>query len=136
MESMESYPSTGKAAIGLDANLAAALGYPIGLLGLINFFMDKENKFVRFHGIQSVLYSVALGVILGVISIVLGIVGAIANQISGALAFVVWILWFLVFLAGFVLWFGVLLYSAYRAYQGKTFKLPLVGNFAEKMVEK
>jgi uncharacterized membrane protein len=133
---MESYPATGKSAIGLEANLAAAIGYPIGILGLINFFMDKENKFVRFHGIQSALYSVALGVILGVICIVLVIVGAIASQISGALALLVWILWFLVFIAGMLLWFGVLLYSAYRAYQGQTFKLPLVGNFAEKLVEK
>ena len=133
---MESYPATGKSAIGLEANLAAAIGYPIGILGLINFFMDKENKFVRFHGIQSALYSIALGVILGVICIVLLIVGAIASQISGALALLVWILWFLVFIAGLLLWFGVLLYSAYRAYQGQTFKLPLVGNFAEKLVEK
>ena len=133
---MENYLSTGKSAIGLEANLAAAIGYPIGILGLINFFMDKENKFVRFHGIQSALYSVALGVILGVICIVLVIVGAIASQISGALALLVWILWFLVFIAGMLLWFGVLLYSAYRAYQGQTFKLPLVGNFAEKLVEK
>ncbi|MCU1266057.1 MAG: putative rane protein conserved [Acidobacteria bacterium] len=133
---MESYPSTGKSAIGLEANLAAALGYPIGILGLINFFMDKENKFVRFHGIQSVLYSVALGVIFTVVMVVLAIVGAIASQISGALAILVWILYLLAFLAGMVLWLGVLLYSAYRAYQGQTFKLPLVGNFAEKMVEK
>lgn len=133
---MDNYLSTGKSAIGLEANLAAALGYPIGILGLISFFIDKENKFVRFHGIQSALYSVAMGVIFTVILIILAIVGAIASQISGALALIIWLLYILVFLAGMVLWFGVLFYSAYRAYKGQTFKLPLVGNFAEKMIEK
>ncbi len=131
---MENYPSGGKSAIGLDANLAAALGYPIGVLGLISFFIDKENKFVRFHGIQSVLYSVALGVIFTIIWVVLAVVALILAQISGALAALIWVLYLLLFLAGMVLWLGVLLYSAYRAYQGQTFKLPLVGNFAEKMV--
>ena len=133
---MENYPATGKSAIGLDANLAAALGYPIGILGLISFFIDKENKFVRFHGIQSVLYSVALGVLFFVIWIVLGILAVILSQVSGALAAVIGILYILLFLVFAVIWFGGLLYSGYRAYQGQTFKLPLVGNFAEKIVEK
>src|SRR3977135_2823286 len=113
---MESYPATGKSAIGLDANLAAALGYPTGILGLISFFIDKENKFVRFHGIQSVLYSVALGIIFTVIWVVLAIVAVIAGQISGVLAAIIWILYLLVFLGAMILWFGMLLYSAYRAY--------------------
>jgi uncharacterized membrane protein len=133
---MESLPATGKSAIGLDSNLAAALGYPIGILGLVNFFMDKDNKFVKFHGIQSVLYSVALGVVFGVIWVVLLILGLIASQISGALAAIIWILYILFFLAFFLLLFGGLLYSAYRAYQGLTFKLPLVGNLAEKLANK
>ncbi|HXM34910.1 MAG TPA: hypothetical protein VN920_06975 [Pyrinomonadaceae bacterium] len=133
---MENYPSTGKSAIGLDANLAAALGYPIGILGLINFFIDKDSKFVRFHGIQSVLYSVGIGVLFFVIWIVLLILGIILSQISGALAALLTIVNILLFLAFMVIWFGVLLYSAYRAYQGQTFKLPVVGNFAEKIVEK
>src|ERR1700682_1799394 len=130
---MENYPSTGKSAIGLDANLAAALGYPIGILGLINFFIDKDSKFVRFHGIQSVLYSVGIGVLFFVIWIVLLILGIILSQISGALAALLTIVNILLFLAFMVIWFGVLLYSAYRAYQGQTFKLPVVGNFAEKI---
>jgi uncharacterized membrane protein len=133
---MENYPATGKSAIGLDANLAAALGYPIGILGLISFFIDKDNKFVRFHGIQSVLYSLGLGVLFFVIWIVMLILGIIVSQISSGLAALLGIVYILIFLAFMVLLFGGLLYSAYRAYQGQTFKLPLVGNFAEKIVEK
>ena len=131
---MENYSAAGKSAIGLDANLAAALGYPIGILGLINFFLDKENKFVRFHGIQSVLYSVIVSVVFTAIWSFLAIVGMIMSQISGALAALIGILYVLLFLVFMVLWFGVLLYCGYRAYQGQTFKLPVVGNFAEKIV--
>lgn len=131
---MENYPAAGKSAIGLDANLAAALGYPIGILGLINFFLDKDNKFVRFHGIQSVLYSAIVSVIFIAIWIFLAILGMIMSQISGALAALVGILYLLVFLVFVIVWFGVLLYSGYRAYQNETFKLPVVGNFAEKIV--
>lgn len=133
---MENYLATGKSAIGLEANLSAALGYPVGILGLINFFIDKDSKFVRFHGIQSVLYSVAVGVVFFVVWIVLLIIQIILSQISGALAALFTIVNILVFLAFMVIWFGGLLYSGYRAYQGQTFKLPLVGNFAEKIVEK
>jgi uncharacterized membrane protein len=131
---MENYPATGKSAIGLDANLAAALGYPIGILGLINFFIDKENKFVRFHGIQSVLYTAIVGAIFTAIWIVLAIFGVIISQISGALGALIGVLYLLVFLAFLLVWFGVLIYSGYRAYQGETFKLPVVGNFAEKIM--
>lgn len=131
---MEGYPATGKSAIGLDANLAAALGYPIGILGLINFFLDRDNKFVRFHGIQSVLYWALMGVVFTVIWIVLAILGMIASQLSGGLMALIWILYLLVFLAFMVILFGGLLYFAYRAYQGQTFKVPIVGNFAEKIV--
>ena len=49
---MENYSPTSKSAIGLDGNVAAALGYVIGILGLINFLIEKENKFVKFHGIN------------------------------------------------------------------------------------
>ena len=133
---MENYSATGKSAIGLNANLTAALGYPIGLLGLVSFFMDKDNKFVRFHGIQSVLYSVAVGIVFTVILIILAIVGVIISQLTDTLGILIWILYVLLFLAFMVVWFGMLLYSAYRAYKVQTFKLPLVGNFAEKIVNK
>ena len=121
--------------IGLEST-SAAIGYPIGILGLIDFFIDKDNKFVRFHGIQSVLFSVAVWVVFMVLCIVLFIVGLIVSYISSALGALIGLLYFFIFLGFMVIWFGALLYSGYRAYQGQTFKLPLVGNFAENIVSK
>lgn len=125
-----------KSAIGLDGNLAAALGYPIGILGLINFIIEKQNRFVKFHGIQSVLYSVGLGVLFTALWIILIIIGFIFSAISDALGLIVWGLFSLIGLAVFVLWFGGLLFFAYKAYQGQMFKLPVIGNLADKLANK
>ncbi len=125
-----------KSALGLDGNLAAALGYPIGISGLINFIIEKQNRFVKFHGIQSVLYSVGLGVGFFALWIVMIIIGFIFAAISDSLALLVWGLFSLVGLAVFVLWFGGLLFFAYKAYQGQMFKLPIVGNLADKLANK
>jgi uncharacterized membrane protein len=125
-----------KSAIGLDGNLAAALGYPIGILGLINFIIEKQNKFVKFHGIQSVLYSVGISVAFTVIWIVLMILGLILSAISSSLGLLVWGLFSLLALVAFLLWFGGLLFFGYKAYQGQMFKLPVIGNLSEKLANK
>ena len=125
-----------KSAIGLDGNLAAALGYPIGILGLINFIIEKQNKFVKFHGIQSVLYSVGIWVAFTVLWIVLMILGLILSAISSSLGLLVWGLISLLGLVAFLVWFGGLLFFAYKAYQGQMFKLPVVGDLSEKLANK
>ena len=125
-----------KSAIGLDGNLAAALGYPIGILGLINFIIEKQNKFVKFHGIQSVLYSVAFTILFFVIWIAMFIIGIIFSTISNALGMLVWSLFGLLAFAVFIVWIGGLLFFAYKAYQGQMFKLPFIGNMAENLANK
>ncbi len=132
---MENYSPTTKSAIGLDSNVAAALGYVIGVLGLINFIIDKENRFVRFHGIQSILYSVGISVVFTVIWVVLLVLAFVLAMVSDVLGVLMWILNVLFFLAFFLAMFGGLIYAAYKAYQGQMFKLPIIGNFAEKIVK-
>lgn len=132
---MENYSATGKSAIGLDANVAAALGYIIGVLGLVNFLIEKENKFVKFHGIQSVIYSVGIGAVFMVVWIVLIVFGVILSAVSDVLGVLMWLINTVLFFAFFLAMFGGLIYAAYKAYQGQMFKLPIVGNFAEKIVK-
>lgn len=132
---MENYSPTGKSAIGLDANIAAALGYPIGVIGLVNFIIEKENRFVKFHGIQSVLFSVGVSAVFTVLWIVLIVLGVILSAVSDVLGLLMWLLNTVVFLAFFLILFGGLFYAAYKAYQGQVFKLPLIGNLAEKITK-
>ncbi|CAN5821925.1 DUF4870 domain-containing protein [soil metagenome] len=132
---MQNYSATGKSAIGLDANVAAALGYVIGILGLINFLIEKEKKFVKFHGIQSVVYLVGVGAVFTVLWIVLVVFGVILSAISDVLGLLMWLINSVLFLAFILAMFGGLFYAAYKAYQGQMFKLPIVGNIAEKIVK-
>ena len=135
-------PETGKSAIGLDANLAAALGYPIGVLAIICLIMDKENKFVKFHALQSILLYVAIVaiwialVIISIILSVIGIAASAAGSAGGALSGLVGAVWMLVIA---VLGIGALvaiIMGAVKAYGGNYYKLPIIGNMAEKFANK
>jgi uncharacterized membrane protein len=118
----------GKTALGgLDANLAAALGYPIGIIALIMVIMEKQNRFARFHALQSLLLIAGWIVVAIVLSIVIGIL----SQVSPYLGF-----FGLIFPLIWLLWFGALIFCAYKAYQGEWFKLPVIGDMAEKFASK
>ena len=104
---------TEKTWTGFDANVAAALTYLVGFVtGIIFLVIEKENKFVRFHAMQSTL--VFLGIV--AVDILLKLV-----PILGALVVV-----FIVIPLSAILW----LLLMFKAYQGEEFKLPLVGQMA------
>lgn len=127
---------TGKSALGLDGNVAAALGYPIGIIAIISLIMEKENRFVKFHALQSLCFHVGMIVlmivlwILGAIILVGGAAAAAATE-SGAIGGLVGMLFGLLWLVFVVSYFLGLILSAVKAYQGAWFKLPIIGNMAE-----
>ena len=104
---------TEKTSTGFDANVAAALSYLVGFVtGIIFLLVEKENRFVRFHAMQSTL--LFAGIV--AIDILLQIV-----PILGALVVI-----FVVIPLSAILW----LLLMFKAYQGEEFKLPLVGQMA------
>lgn len=127
----------GKSSTGLDENIAALLSYIFGWVsGLIFFLIEKDSRLVRFHAMQSLLFNVLVGVVAIALWVVLFIVFMIAAQLSNALATVlsllsilVWGVFLLAILAGFIL-------CLVKAFQGQYFKLPVIGNFAEKFSAK
>jgi len=124
---------TAKSSTGLDENIAALLSYVFGWVsGLIFFLIEKDSRLVRFHAMQSILFNVLIGVVAFVVWIVVFILLLIVSRISDALGTVlgllVTLLW-LAFLVGILIaWILCLV----KAFQGKYFKLPIIGNFAEK----
>jgi uncharacterized membrane protein len=104
---------TEKTASGVDANVAAALSYLVGCVtGIIFLLVEKDNKFVRFHAMQSTLFFVA-AILIDVLLQVVPIVGFL-------------MVIFIVIPVSAVVW----LLMMYKAYQGEEYKLPLVGQWA------
>ena len=133
---------TGKSALGLDGNLAAALGYPIGIIAIICLIMEKENRFVKFHALQSILMHVGFIVVaiaLWIIGLVLIIAGAAASAASnggGAIGGILGMLMGLVWLVVVIAYLGGLIFAAVKSYGGAQFKLPVIGNMAENFANK
>src|SRR5437867_10862890 len=78
--------NTGKSALGLEGNIAALIGYIFWPIALVCLIIEKENRFVRFHAIQSLLYHAAIivaAILLVIIVVFLGIIG-IARAAAGS----------------------------------------------------
>jgi uncharacterized membrane protein len=120
----------GKTSTGMQANIAGLLCYALGWIGgLVFFLIEKENKFVRFHAMQSIIVFGALTVLQIAIAMFMGIFGMIN---LGVLIPVLSLINGLVALAVLVLWVVLMV----KAYQGEKFKLPIAGDIAEKNIEK
>ena len=105
-----------KTVLGIDENVTGLLCYVLGFItGILFLVLDKENKFVRFHAMQSLVTFLALFVI----TIVIGWIPVIG-----------WLLSPLLGLLGLLLW----LLLMYKAYKGERYKLPFAGDFAEKQI--
>jgi len=126
--------SSGKSALGLDGNITALIGYLIGIVALILIFIEKDNKFVRFHALQSVFWSLLMFVLIFATIIVGMILTVAVSQVSSALSGIIGLLVGLLYLALLLGMLGGLIFAAIKAYGGNQFKLPVVGNFAEKYV--
>ena len=130
----------GKTALGFDTKLGALICYAgnilCGIGGLIYSIIvitqDKTNKLPRFHAFQSVILSIASLVVFVplaiILSIVLGVVGAFSGILSGLLGIILGLV-FLVLGLG-MLYFVVM--AAIKAYNGEIYKIPYIGDFAEK----
>jgi uncharacterized membrane protein/ribosomal protein L40E len=104
----------------LEPNVAGLLCYVLGwITGLVFILIEKENKFVRFHAMQSIVTFGAFSVLWIPFSIlsqmdILRVLFGILQAVTGILAFVLWIVLMI------------------KAYQGERYKLPIVGDIAEK----
>jgi uncharacterized membrane protein len=126
-----------KSSTGLDENVAALLSYLFGWVsGLIFFLLEKDSRLVRFHAMQSILLNavaVVVGGVLWVGSIILAIIAALISDMLGSL---IWILAMLLISAFGIALFVAAILCLVKAYQGQYFKLPVIGNFAEKFSAK
>lgn len=84
--------------------------------GLIFLLLKRENRFVRFHAMQSLIFFGGMGMVTSVFSHVLFL-----SFIGTGLGFVSFICWIFLIVA---------------ARRGRYYKLPIIGEYAEKWANK
>jgi len=113
---------------GLEENVAATLCYVLGFItGIVFFVIEKDNKVVRFHALQSIIVFGGLFVLSIVLSVATMIFAAIPF-IGAIIAALITILSFLLWVGGFAAW----IFLMYKAYQGEKYKMPIAGKYAEQ----
>ncbi|PWT93881.1 MAG: hypothetical protein C5B55_03660 [Blastocatellia bacterium] len=135
---MQNPPPGQQSSTGLAPNVASALSY-IWIVGLVFFFIEKENKFIRFHAMQSILWGVFWSVamiVLVIINMIIavggGVAAAAAGDTGGCASVAIWLISMIIWLVIPLIGLAVLILCAVKAYQGSVFKLPILGNMAEK----
>ena len=127
--------SSGKTALGLDANVGALVCYlniclPIGLIySIIVIVTDKTNKLTRFHAFQS-LFASLLGIVIGIGGQIIGLVGAVVDSQLGfpLLSLGVGLIMIVVGLGLLV----CVIIAAVQGFSGKIFRIPVIGGFADQ----
>lgn len=104
----QTVPSSG----AMNKNTAAALSYVLGFITGLIFYLTSKDQFVRFHAMQSIIASLALIALSYVLSMIPGF----------------WTLYPIINLAALALFIFLIV----KAAKGEKFKLPLIGDFAEK----
>ena len=127
--------------MNLDSNVGAMLCYILNfvcclglVLSIIFVITEKENRFVKFHAVQSLFLAalqIAVGLVIGILGL---IVTMVLNMIHMELLGYLLILGFrfVLFAIFLVLW----IMAGIKAYGGQWYKLPIVGEFAWKTVNK
>ena len=109
--------SKGKTSMGLEPNLAGLLCYVLGwVTGIIFFILEKDNKDVRFHAMQSIIVFGAITVLIIIFSFI---------------PFIGWIINILLYILSLILWIVLMM----KAYKGEKYKVPVAGDIAEKQVK-
>lgn len=129
----------GQAAKGttkLKPNVAGLICYAgFWVTGIVFLIIERKNKLVRFHAMQSL-------VVFGILNIIWGV----ANYIRWAawvytgnfiFAYAQWVAATVVFAVFFAFWWVLWAVLMYRTYHDRLYKVPAgLGDFAEKMLAK
>ena len=103
---------------GLSLNVAGLLCYVAGLItGIVFLAIEKRSTFVKFHALQSIM---TFGVL------------TVAYLIFSWIPIIGWIIAWIILVLSLILWIILMV----QAGTGKIWKLPWVGNWAEKQANK
>lgn len=107
-----------KQSLGFDENITAMLAYVLGWIsGLAVVLLEKDNNFVRFHAMQSIVVFGAL---------------TILSIMTSVIPFFFWLLVSVVNIIAVVLWIVLMI----KSYQHEQFELPVAAEMAKNLLKK
>lgn len=119
-----------KSVLGLSPKTAAALCYVFGTFsGIVVLLMEKENKFVRFHALQSIFWFLMLLVFGSIFFYFL-------LMLTPILGFVFWLVTLPAYSISPLFYIASKFFLIWKAYQGTTYKTPIVGEEVWEYVNK
>ena len=118
-------PAAASPTAGMDENIAGLLSYLFGWVSGLIFLLIDKRPFVRFHGAQSIAFNICIIPVWFALWIVWLIIAHI--PIIGLLALAIFPMFGLVVFASWI-------FLMYKAYSNEKFKLPIIGDIVEKMV--
>jgi len=105
-----------------NERLISALSYLLGpVTGIIFLVTEKNNKFIRFHAMQSTLFFgsvILLNLVLAIVPIIGWLIALIISPFLTLVTFIGWL---------FLMW---------KAFNGEMYRLPYFGDLAEKQLER
>jgi len=116
---------------GMSANAAGFLCYvAMWITGIVFVLLERKSTFVKFHAWQSIMTFVVLTVVQIILWTIVAIVPDspvlwIVADVLTAFSVIVWLI-----IVG--LWIALMI----LAYQGKMWKVPWAGDWAEKQISK
>lgn len=122
--------SWGPTTLSINANPAAGASYLLLFItGLLIYFNERNNRYVRFHAMQSILLTgviTVFGVVASILSALCSDIAARTHlQVFQVLGIGIAVLAWLVILC---VWLGIMI----AAWTGHDVHLPLVGAYAER----
>ncbi len=107
-----------KTATGLDENIEAFLCYVGGwITGIVFLILEKDNKTVKFHAMQSIVVFGSLNV-LAIFFGFIPLIGILINMLIAVLGLILWIMLMV------------------KSYQGEMYKVPVAAEISENLLNK
>lgn len=105
------------AGTGLKKETAGALSYVLFMVtGVVFLVLEKDDPFVRFHAMQSIVVFTGLFVLQWIFGQMIFI--PFLGQLIGIIIFVLWLI------------------LIYKAWQGEEYEVPFVGKIVRQLVSK
>lgn len=115
---------------GLPQNVAAGLACVFTIIGgFVFLFLDRNNRFIRFHSLQSIY----LGLVILAVSLVFKIAGLIFSQVPFLGQLLIWIFSFAHLLIAIV-WFVAYITTIVKALLNKEWEVPYLGWIVRKQL--